>query len=90
MSWAETVLMYVKEYDLGTIVGTPSTGTTGDITQFTFPAFNLRLTGLHAAWLDGSRHHGIGVEPDIRVEVSADDHLNGRDVVIEETIRRIQ
>ena len=90
MSWAETVLMYVKEYYLGTIIGTPSTGTTGDITQFTFPAFNLRLTGLHAAWLDGSRHHGIGVEPDIRVEVSADDHLNGRDVVIEETIRRIQ
>lgn len=89
MSWAETVLMYVKEYGLGTIIGTPSTGTTGDITQFTFPAFNLRLTGLHAAWLDGSRHHGIGVEPDIRVEVAADDHLNGRDVLMEETIRVI-
>ena len=89
MSWAETVLMYVKEYDLGTIVGTPSTGTTGDITQFTFPAFNLTLTGLHAAWLDGGRHHGTGVEPDIRVEVSVDDHLNGRDMVIEETIRLI-
>lgn len=89
MSWAETVLMYVKEYDLGTIAGTPSTGTTGDITQFTFPAFNLRMTGLHAAWLDGSRHHGIGVEPDIRVEESAEDHLAGRDVLMEETIRRI-
>ena len=86
MSWAETVLMYVKEYDLGTIVGTPTTGTTGDITQFTFPAFNLTLTGLHAAWLDGSRHHGIGVEPDIRIEISVEDHLNGRDAVMDEII----
>ena len=53
LSWAETVLMYVKEYALGIIAGTPTCGTTGDITRFQFPAFCVTMTGLHAAYLDG-------------------------------------
>lgn len=82
MSWAETVLMLVKEYDLGKIIGTPTCGTNGDVTQFRFPAFSVMTTGLHASNIDGSQHHGIGVQPDIWVEISADDHINGKDVIM--------
>jgi len=82
MSWAETVLMLVKEYDLGKIIGTPTCGTNGDVTQFRFPAFSVMTTGLHASNIDGSQHHGIGVQPDIWVEISAEDHINGKDVIM--------
>lgn len=89
LSWAETVLMYVKEYDLGIIVGTPTCGTTGDITQFQFPAFCVTMTGLHAAYLDGEQHHGVGVKPDIIVKTSVDDYLNGKDTHLETVIKLI-
>lgn len=82
MSWAETVLMLVKEYDLGKIIGTPTCSTNGDVTQFRFPAFSVMTTGLHASNIDGSQHHGIGVQPDIWVEISAEDHINGKDVIM--------
>lgn len=82
MSWAETVLMLVKEYDLGKIIGTSTCGTNGDVTQFRFPAFSVMTTGLHASNIDGSQHHGIGVQPDIWVEISAEDHINGKDVIM--------
>ena len=89
MSWAETVFMLVKEYDLGKIIGTPTCGTNGDVTQFMFPAFNVMTTGLHASYIDGSQHHGIGVQPDIWVEISAEDHINEKDAVMARALNMI-
>ena len=90
LSWAETVLMYVKEYDLGIIVGTPTCGTTGDITQFQFPAFCVTMTGLHAAYLDGEQHHGIGVIPDVIVKTSIEDYFEGKDTQLEAVMKLIK
>lgn len=89
MSWAETVFMLVKEYDLGKIIGTPTCGTNGDVTQFMFPAFNVMTTGLHASYIDGSQHHGIGVQPDIWVVISAEDHINEKDAVMARALNMI-
>ena len=65
MSWCETVLMLVKGYGLGTVIGSSTTGTNGDASTFPLPAFPFRMTAVKAVNLDGSRHHGTGVQPDI-------------------------
>ncbi len=68
MSWGETVMMLVKGYGLGTIIGTNTCGTNGDATQLNVPAFMFGMTALKAVNRDGSRHHGIGVVPDVYME----------------------
>ncbi len=68
LSWGETVMMLVKGYSLGTIIGTNTCGTNGDATQLNVPAFMFGMTALKAVNRDGSRHHGIGVVPDIYME----------------------
>ena len=69
MSWCETVLMLVKGYGLGTVIGSSTTGTNGDASTFTLPAFPFRMTAVKAVNLDGSRHHGTGVQPDIPAKI---------------------
>lgn len=68
ISWGETVLMLVKGYGLGTIIGTPTAGTNGDATSIPLPMFSFRMTAIKATNVDGSRHHGVGVNPDIYME----------------------
>ena len=71
MSWCETVLMLVKGYGLGTVIGSSTTGTNGDASTFQLPAFPFRMTAVKAVNLDGSRHHGTGVQPDIPAEIGS-------------------
>ncbi len=68
ISWGETVLMLAKGYGLGTIIGTPTAGTNGDATSIPMPVFNFRMTAVRATNVDGSRHHGLGVSPDIYLD----------------------
>ncbi len=83
VSWAETVLMLADGYGLGTIVGTPSCGTNGDVTDYMLRVFNYKMTANHAVNVDGSRNHGIGVIPDIEATETLDGYLAGRDEVLE-------
>ena len=69
MSWGETVLMIAKGYKLGRIIGLPTAGTNGDVSTFMLPAFPFRMTAIKAVNIDGSRHHGIGIQPDIQAEI---------------------
>lgn len=69
MSWGETVLMIAKGYKLGRIIGLPTAGTNGDASTFMLPAFPFRMTAIKAVNIDGSRHHGIGIQPDIQAEI---------------------
>lgn len=82
MSWAETVLILVKGYELGTIVGSESCGTNGDATQYRLPVFPFNLTANYVTNADGSRHHGVGVLPDIYIEPTLEGYLDGRDEVL--------
>ncbi len=68
MSWGETVLMLVKDFHLGTIIGTNTQGTNGDATEIDSSAWMYRMTAIKTVWRDGSCHHGIGVTPDISIE----------------------
>lgn len=87
ISWAETVMMTVKGNNLGVIVGSPTAGTNGDVTNFPSPIFNLTLTGLKVINVDGSQHHGIGVLPDIVVYPTSKGIQDGRDEVLEKAIQ---
>ena len=91
MSYAETVLMLVAEYDLGTIIGTPSCGTNGDATRFDLPAFGFTMTALKATNIDGTRHHGVGVIPDVLVDMDACDSVyTNQDYILESAISYIK
>lgn len=85
-SWAETILTLVKSYNLGTIIGDYTAGTNGDISSFNLPLFNFMMTGVKVCNPDGSKHHGLGVEPDIIVSNCASDILNNRDTPLERAI----
>ncbi len=72
MSWGETVMMLVKDFKLGTIIGSNTRGTNGDATQLNPSAFIFRMTAIKAVNQDGSRHHGTGVLPDIPADLQDD------------------
>ena len=86
ISWGETVLMLVKGYSLGTIIGSNTAGTNGDATKFNLPFFPFMMTGLKVRNIDGSAHHAIGVEPDIPTCNYAIDLLQGRDRILETAV----
>lgn len=83
MSWGETIMMIVKGCGIGTVIGTPSCGTNGDVTLYRSPMFWFNLTGLRAVNADGSRHHGVGVVPDIEVTETFEGYRAGRDEILE-------
>lgn len=76
-------MMLVKGYKLGAIIGSPTCGTNGDVTEFWLPLFPFPMTGLKTLNTDGTPHHGIGVLPDIEVHPTYQGFLDGRDELLE-------
>lgn len=79
VSWGETILMMVRQYGLGKIVGQPTAGTTGDMTQFKLPLFPFSMTGMRMRCMDGGQHHARGIVPDRTVPIYASDCMTGYD-----------
>jgi C-terminal processing protease CtpA/Prc len=64
ISFAETVMGMVEAYKLADIVGEPTAGTNGNINPFTVPGgYLLWWTGMRVLKHDGSRQHGVGIQP---------------------------
>lgn len=82
VSWGETILMMVRNYKLGKIVGQATAGTTGDMTQFLLPLFPFSMTGMLMRCMDGEQHHARGIKPDITIHVYATDYMNGCDRIL--------
>jgi len=68
ISFMESILDMVKHYQLGTIVGTNSSGCNGDAMFLNMSFAPFTMTGYKFMNRDGSQHHGIGIKPDIYVE----------------------
>lgn len=69
ISAAESYLMFVKHYNLGTIIGQPTAGANGMVNAFKLPnGFAVSFTGAKVVNFDGSQHFMVGVLPDIYVE----------------------
>ena len=87
VSYAETYLGIVEHYKLGEIVGEPTAGTNGNVNPFTLPGgYRVSWTGMKVLKHDGSRHHGVGIQPTVRVSPTVRGIVEGRDEVLERAI----
>jgi peptidase S41-like protein len=73
--------MLVGAHRLTAIVGERrSAGTNGNITGVQLPGgFGFSYTGMRVLNPDGSRHHGVGIVPDVETSLSAADLRDGVD-----------
>lgn len=87
ISYAESIMLYIKGHHLATIIGQPTAGTDGDINELKLPGgIQTRWTGMKMINLDGTQLYGIGVLPDIYVNQTIEGFKAGRDDVLEKAI----
>lgn len=87
ISYAETYMGIVEHYKLAEIVGGPTAGTNGNINPFTLPGgYQIAWTGMKVLKQDGSRHHGVGIQPTVPVSRTIRGVAEGRDEVLEKAI----
>ena len=84
ISYAETYLGIIEHYKLGTIVGSPTAGTNGNVNPFALPGgYAVVWTGMKVLKQDGSQHHGIGILPTVPAARTIRGVAEGRDEVLE-------
>ncbi len=88
ISYAESVMGYVRDHKLGTIVGGATAGANGNIADFTVPGgFTIVFTGMRVTRHDGrTPFHMIGVTPDIPLEPTLAGIRAGRDELLERAL----
>jgi hypothetical protein len=87
VSYAETWMGMVEAGHLGTIVGEPTAGTNGNIANMLLlGGYSLTFTGMKTLKHDYSRHHGVGIHPDIPVSRTIAGLVAGRDEALEKAI----
>ena len=80
ISYAETYMGIVEHYRLAEIVGAPTAGTNGNVNPFQVPGgYTIVWTGMKVLKQDGSRHHGVGIEPTVPVKRTLAGVRGGRD-----------
>jgi len=91
ISYAESVMGYVADRHLGTIVGSATAGTNGNIATFTVPGgFTIVFTGMRVTGHDGRAvHHLVGVTPDVPSAPTIAGLRAGRDDVLARAIALI-
>lgn len=91
ISYAEGILSLAAHYDLGEIVGRPSAGANGNVNTLHLPGlYQITFTGTVVTRPDGSRFHGVGVVPTVRVEPTIRGVRQGRDEVLEGAVAAIR
>ena len=92
ISYAESVMGYVKDRKLATIVGATTAGTNGNVVRFPVPGgFTIGFTGMRVTGHDGmTPFHLTGVQPDIPAEPTLDGVRKGRDEVLERALAVIR
>ena len=84
ISYAESILAYVKTHALGTLVGTATAGANGDIVRHdTLAGFYVVFSGMRVTRHDGTPFHNAGIEPDVAAEPTIAGIAEGRDEVLE-------
>jgi Peptidase family S41 len=87
ISYGETCLGIIEHYKLAAIVGGPTAGTNGNINPFTLPGgYRVFWTGMKVLKHDGSRHHGVGIQPTVPVARTIKGVAQGRDEVLERAL----
>jgi hypothetical protein len=88
ISYAESVMGYVADRKLATIVGSATAGANGNVVAFAVPGgFRITFTGMRVTGHDGqAQHHLVGVRPDVAVEPTIAGLRAGRDEVLERAL----
>ncbi|MGB2717105.1 MAG: S41 family peptidase [Vicinamibacterales bacterium] len=91
ISYAESVMGYVADRKLGTIVGGTTAGTNGNVALFEVPGgFRISFTGMRVTRHDGqSAHHLIGVAPNISIAPTIASIREGHDVVLARAVELV-
>ena len=88
VSFAETYMGIIENYRLAEIVGSPTAGTNGNINPFSVPGgYTISWTGMKVLRQDGTRHHGIGIQPDVPCSRTIAGVAAGRDEQLEQRQR---
>lgn len=84
ISYAESVMGYVRDYKLGTIIGGATAGANGNVAGFDVPGgFSISFTGMRVTGHDGETPlHTTGIAPDIRLEPTLAGIRAGRDELL--------
>lgn len=92
ISYAESVMGYVADRKLGTIVGSTTAGTNGNVATFPVPGgFTVAFTGMRVTGHDGrTPHHLAGIKPDISVAPTLAALRAGRDEVLDRALALIR
>jgi len=92
ISYAESVMGYVADRKLATIVGSPTAGANGNVVAFVVPGgFRIAFTGMRVTGHDGQTpHHLVGVKPDIPMAPTIAGLRDGRDEVLDRAIALIR
>ncbi len=87
ISYAESTMGIVEYYKLGEIVGSATAGTNGNVNPVALPGgYTITWTGMKVLKQDGSRHHGVGIQPTIPVSRTQAGVAAGKDEVLERGI----
>jgi C-terminal processing protease CtpA/Prc len=87
VSAAETYMGIVEASKLGPIVGAATAGTNGNINPFILPGgYQVWWTGMKVLKQDGTRHHGVGIQPTVPAAKTLAGVAAGRDEILEKGI----
>lgn len=87
ISYAETYMGIIEHYRLAEIVGGPTAGTNGNVNPFDLPGgYTVIWTGMRVLKHDGSRHHGVGIQPTVPASRTLQGVAAGRDELLERAI----
>jgi hypothetical protein len=87
ISYAESCMGIVEHYRLAEIVGGATAGTNGNVNPFELPGgYGVSWTGMKVLKHDGSRHHGVGIQPTLPVARTRMGAAEGRDEVLERAV----
>ena len=92
ISYAESVMGYVADLKLGTIIGGTTAGANGNVVVFPVPgSFSVAFTGMRVTRHDGQTpHHLAGITPDIPVAPTLAGLRAGRDEVLERALVEVR
>jgi C-terminal processing protease CtpA/Prc len=83
-SAGDTFAEIVDYYKLGTLVGSPTAGITGNVNAVELPGkYRLLWTGMKVLKQDGSLRHGVAIQPTVPVAPTRRGLAEGRDEVLE-------
>ena len=92
ISYAESVMGYVRDYKLGTIIGGTTAGANGNVASFVVPGgFSIAFTGMRVTRHDGrTPFHTHGVSPDTPLEPTLAGIRAGRDELLERALAALR